>query len=334
MRFLSNEPGNIPHRGHPEIPSSLQHELLPSARSLFYNERFGHYLIQEIMGKDYIAWQYDFFAVMPVTLVPVSEESILAFVYILKGHVSCELLQKEALEMEEGNYYLMQHSAGLGHKVYLPKIHLQVFHIALFNHYLHDLCRQYPEIKITVKQLLNGHQKIIQPIGNAISPAGRQILNQIMQCTKTGIEREIILQARIRDMVLQYVIDTTLISKESHYLDGKNRLTEADMSAIINIKPVLDELTGKPLSIAEVSKKAAVSTIKLTTGFKKAFGLTLYRYQLYVRMDMARMLLLKNDDPIAVIAYYLGYETPSSFSEKFKALFGITPLQYRKKYKH
>lgn len=49
-----------------------------------------------------------------------------------------------------------------------------------------------------------------------------------------------------------------------------------------------------------------------------------------LKMEYSRLLLTTTDKSITEIAYEVGYENPSKFSESFKNFFGILPSKFRK----
>jgi len=55
-------------------------------------------------------------------------------------------------------------------------------------------------------------------------------------------------------------------------------------------------------------------------------------YLLQVRLEQARLLLLKTDWSMSRISEEVGFEYASYFSRCFTALNGISPYQYRKQY--
>ena len=63
--------------------------------------------------------------------------------------------------------------------------------------------------------------------------------------------------------------------------------------------------------------------------FKQKTGFTVQEYVHKLRIAEARKLLRQTDLKIAVIAKRLGYHEPDAFTEKFKAIVGVTPSEYR-----
>jgi Response regulator containing CheY-like receiver domain and AraC-type DNA-binding domain len=63
--------------------------------------------------------------------------------------------------------------------------------------------------------------------------------------------------------------------------------------------------------------------------FKQKTGYSVQEYVHRLRVAEARELLRRTDHKIAFIAKRLGYHDPDAFTEKFKAMVGVTPSEYR-----
>jgi AraC-like DNA-binding protein len=63
------------------------------------------------------------------------------------------------------------------------------------------------------------------------------------------------------------------------------------------------------------------------------FGKTPRRYLTEVRMNLAAERLLGTDKGIEEIGYGLGYSSPTTFGRLFKCAFGLTPSEYRKRFR-
>ena len=71
------------------------------------------------------------------------------------------------------------------------------------------------------------------------------------------------------------------------------------------------------------------SVAKLQNDFQLAFGSTIHRYVLNVRMKEALHKIESSDAPIYSIAKSVGCKNPSRFAELFKKAYGISPVEYR-----
>ncbi|NND05255.1 MAG: helix-turn-helix transcriptional regulator [Saprospiraceae bacterium] len=86
-------------------------------------------------------------------------------------------------------------------------------------------------------------------------------------------------------------------------------------------------------SIEQIADKLSVSQRYLSDTLKKETGKTSTEHlQLYL-IDEAKNILLNPNKTIAEVAYELGFEYPPYFSRLFKKKEGISPTEYRDKYK-
>ena len=86
-------------------------------------------------------------------------------------------------------------------------------------------------------------------------------------------------------------------------------------------------------SIEEIANRLEVSQRYLSDTLKKETGKTSTEHlQLYL-IDEAKNILLKPHKSISEVAYELGFEYPQYFSRLFKKKEGLSPSEYRTKYK-
>ena len=86
-------------------------------------------------------------------------------------------------------------------------------------------------------------------------------------------------------------------------------------------------------SIEQLAEKMLVSQRYLSDTLKKGTGKTTTEHlQLYL-IDEAKNILLKPNKSISEVAYELGFEYPQYFSRLFKKKEGLSPSEYREKYK-
>jgi AraC-like DNA-binding protein len=85
----------------------------------------------------------------------------------------------------------------------------------------------------------------------------------------------------------------------------------------------------KPLEIPELAALVKMTRGAFSTGFRQAFGLPPKQYVVQCRIDRAKILLVRTDEPIKRIASQIGYENEFFFYRIFKKYAGITPDEYR-----
>jgi len=94
---------------------------------------------------------------------------------------------------------------------------------------------------------------------------------------------------------------------------------------------LLNDITRKPYTIAELAKTVGVNEFKLKNGFRHLFGKGVFECLHEKRMDKARELLLTTEKPIKEICTLTGYPRITNFITAFRRTFGYTPGSLRRK---
>jgi len=89
----------------------------------------------------------------------------------------------------------------------------------------------------------------------------------------------------------------------------------------------------QPLTVEEVAAAAGLSTYQLDRRIREVFHLSTSQLILKFRLDRARQRLRDTAMPIAQVALECGYAEQSSFTRQFGRSIGLTPAQYRKRYR-
>lgn len=103
-----------------------------------------------------------------------------------------------------------------------------------------------------------------------------------------------------------------------------------------SIKPVLsyiDEHYTEDISVNTLASLFRVSPNYLSTRFKKDTGIKFTDYITGLRISKAKQLLTETELQVKEIASRIGYFTTSHFIRTFVKLEGITPLEFRNKYR-
>lgn len=104
--------------------------------------------------------------------------------------------------------------------------------------------------------------------------------------------------------------------------DEYRRLTPALEYVVANYR--------RPLRVADLARRADLSTSQLQREFRRLFGMTVGDYVLRLRLLMARRRLRTTDDAVGRIATDCGFYDQAHFTRAFKKYAGQTPLDYRR----
>jgi AraC-like DNA-binding protein len=82
-------------------------------------------------------------------------------------------------------------------------------------------------------------------------------------------------------------------------------------------------------SVAEMAREAGLGQSQFHALFRATTGRSPKQFHLRKLLDLAVDRLVTTSDPIAEIAYGLGYQNVSSFNRLFRRRFGMTPSEFR-----
>lgn len=87
---------------------------------------------------------------------------------------------------------------------------------------------------------------------------------------------------------------------------------------------------NKDLNMAVVSNYISMNYSLFSFAFKKYTGMNFVSYVKELRVNEAKRLLANTDKKINEISLLVGYENEKNFMKVFKALYGVSPSEYRK----
>ena len=87
----------------------------------------------------------------------------------------------------------------------------------------------------------------------------------------------------------------------------------------------------QPVSIAEVARETGVTPRQIERAFKQATGQSPSHYYRAMRMKAARQMVVYTKDPIAQIAEAVGYGSVAPLVTHYRAAFGLSPSEDRRR---
>lgn len=102
---------------------------------------------------------------------------------------------------------------------------------------------------------------------------------------------------------------------------------EEDRKKIELAREVLIQHICEPLTIRELSRKAAINECYLKKGFKELYGTTIFDFFQSQRMEHAKYLLYEKGLTVTDVSNLLGYSSISHFSTAFKKHTGLKPCE-------
>ena len=99
------------------------------------------------------------------------------------------------------------------------------------------------------------------------------------------------------------------------------------------IDPYFEENLGVGASVEGLAEVLHLSRSQVNRVLKKHYGMTFREKLIRARMDQAAWLLRQTDRRVDEIAWQVGYTVKPSFYQVFRERMGMTPEQYRQKYR-
>ena len=87
--------------------------------------------------------------------------------------------------------------------------------------------------------------------------------------------------------------------------------------------------TARPLELKALAAAAGLSKYHFLRVFRRLTGVTPHRYLISARLRRAALALASSRRPVIAVALDAGFGDLSTFNKTFRAVFGLTPTQYR-----
>jgi len=178
----------------------------------------------------------------------------------------------------------------------------------LYLKYLHNLI--YPTTDFLVGKTVK------------MSPEMQIAVLKIFNTNYKGSTRLVFLKSQITELLSHYFASISQ-KKES-------TVNEIDTKKINLAKDIIIQNMDKPPSISELSKLIGLNSSKLKKNFKQVFGVPIFKYIQNERLQKAHQLLSKKNMAVQEVAWYVGYESLSSFSNAFVKKYGFRPSEVGK----
>ncbi len=128
---------------------------------------------------------------------------------------------------------------------------------------------------------------------------------------------------RVFEVFLAMLSRHTQLSVEIAPVKRRNRECAA-------VRRYIDEHFAEPLTLDHLAEVAHVNKYYLVHAFNREYGVTPINYLLLCRIHGSKQLLASTDLSLSQIAQIHGFSSPSYFSQSFRRLEGMSPMEYRK----
>lgn len=111
----------------------------------------------------------------------------------------------------------------------------------------------------------------------------------------------------------------------------------ADRTTLRQMKPLINRMLMHPeenLDMKTAAYMMGISYYHFSRLFKLTTGFNFSEYSNLLRIRKAEDLLLNTDMSVSAVSSSIGIETQSYFTRLFRTINGISPIEYRNKYKN
>lgn len=160
---------------------------------------------------------------------------------------------------------------------------------------------------------------------NAITPAMRLALEQILHCPFEGMTKQLYLESKCIELIalkIEQIKETGQACRNDYPLNAD------DIERIYAAKDILIACSEAPPSLMALARQVNLNDYKLKVGFKAVFGTTVFGCLHQHRMETARQLLSQGHLNVKEVAQQVGYASQSRFAAAFRKRFGLNPKAY------
>ena len=157
---------------------------------------------------------------------------------------------------------------------------------------------------------------------SAITPAMREVIQQIIGCPFRGITRKIFLESKALEL-LSFQLDQ--ISDCPSSCHACMQMHPQEKKRIEGVRHLLENNLETPPSLKELARTAGMSHPKLNRCFKQVYGMTVFQYLRIERLNRAKTMLQEQGYSVTETAFQVGYDSVSHFSQIYKKQFGASP---------
>ena len=281
-------------------------KLVPASEQsfIFYEEELPHFIVP---------WHYhpeiEILLVVKSTGTSYIGDSIKAF-----GAGDVCLIGEDLPHWWKSDNEYLQKGSNLNMKAHIIQFRKEVFESQFMP---------LPEMA-PVRQLVERSQRGIRFLGGSRIKIGRMIRR---------IFRE---EGLKRIACLLLLLELMATEKEYEYLSSTGftkSLQATDFQRFNKIHEYLIHHFAKPIRLEDISEKACMAPTAFCRYFKKHTGKSFSRFLNEYRVGHANRMLAESKINISTIAQECGFNNLSNFNEQFKKITGVTPKEYRERFR-
>lgn len=159
---------------------------------------------------------------------------------------------------------------------------------------------------------------------DAITPAMRAILKQMLHCPYCGMTQRIFLEGKAMELLAHKLEQICPCG-----CDGTG-INASDTERVHYAARLLVHDLENPPDIMTLTRSVGLNRNKLHRCFRQVFGRSPFEYLRNHRLQAAMQLLQGGETNVTEAALMVGYTNLSYFTKAFKSMFGVAPGKLRK----
>jgi transcriptional regulator GlxA family with amidase domain len=190
------------------------------------------------------------------------------------------------------------------------------------THWLYaDLFRElFPEVNLVDEKIITEQNRLYS------SGGANSYWNLLLYLVEKYTNRELAILAS------KYFVIETMRNSQSPFIIFKTQKTHQD-DTIRRAQEYIEQHYMDRLTVDELADLLATGRRSLERRFKAATNNTVTEYIQRVKMEAAKKSFETRRDNINEVMYAVGYTDPKAFRTTFKKITGLSPAEYRNKYK-
>lgn len=257
------------------------------------------------------------------------EEEVIGFAFYGSGNVELEInygKKKKVFNTTTGAAisFFGNDKVVFTHKI-SPSTPLQCISIFSKVKNLHKLPEQESEIfSRYLNHLINSQDDFVEGPGFYMTPYMQDAVHKILTTTYIGSTRLMFLKSQVTELLSHFF---GLLSETG---SGTITIKESDKEKLHYARKILSNSIETPPTLNELAKLTGLNSNKLKKNFKELFGVPVFKYLQNERLNKAHDLLKGGEIGVQQVAWMVGYESLSSFSNAFFKKFGFRPSDIKK----
>jgi AraC-like DNA-binding protein len=297
----------------PSLPADWNGVRLSGSQPYTYQWNGGTLAIQKFQDPDFCICYTVLHCLKKIQLFW-KEEPLLRFQYMLDGIMRYKGEGEKWIKLKSGQANAVW-APGRTTTAHFNKGKYELFQIAFNPELVKKLAPNFPNVRSfpaeTSKQWIGEDR-------------GKDIY-EILDVQYSEHARRFFYETKIREHLLSFLLPAPV--------QGLDLYTEEEIERIYKIdRKILSNLNHHHTT-EELVSYAKMPEAKLLSAFREIIGATMFDRYKEAKLLKAKKYLLETDIQVKVLYEMVGYDSFTGFVDAFTKRFGLSPLQYRKKYK-